>query len=98
MTASRRGKMDTLSQRPQNTLTRPRFIRDLHKTHDTLIVIVVQVFNDLGRSVLDNAWKGFNASLFAYGQTGSGKSYSVFGYGVNKVRSQVLTCISVKLK
>ena len=45
------------------------------------------MFNDLGRSVLDNAWKGFNASLFAYGQTGSGKSYSVFGYGVNKVRA-----------
>ena len=34
--------------------------------------------------MLDNAWNGFNASLFAYGQTGSGKSYSVFGYGVNK--------------
>ena len=47
----------------------------------------LEVFNDLGRSVLDNAWKGFNASLFAYGQTGSGKSYSVFGYGVNKVRA-----------
>ena len=43
-----------------------------------------KVFSDLGRSVLDNAWNGFNASLFAYGQTGSGKSYSVFGYGVNK--------------
>ena len=43
-----------------------------------------KVFNDLGRSVLDNAWKGSNASLFAYGQTGSGKSYSVFGYGNNK--------------
>ena len=42
------------------------------------------MFNDLGRSVLDNAWKGYNASLFAYGQTGSGKSYSIFGYGVNK--------------
>ena len=34
--------------------------------------------------MLDNAWKGYNASLFAYGQTGSGKSYSIFGYGVNK--------------
>ena len=29
-----------------------------------------KVFNDLGRSVLDNAWNGYNASLFAYGQTG----------------------------
>ncbi len=42
------------------------------------------VFDDLGRGVLDNAWKGYNCSLFAYGQTGSGKSYSMVGYGANK--------------
>ncbi|XP_062500955.1 kinesin-like protein KIF28P isoform X2 [Corticium candelabrum] len=43
-----------------------------------------KVFDDLGRSVLTNAWLGYNCSLFAYGQTGSGKSYSVVGYGPNK--------------
>ncbi|XP_021365706.1 kinesin-like protein KIF28P isoform X2 [Mizuhopecten yessoensis] len=43
-----------------------------------------KVFDDLGRGVLDNAWKGYNCSLFAYGQTGSGKSYSMVGYGSNK--------------
>ncbi|XP_074659378.1 kinesin-like protein KIF28 isoform X2 [Tubulanus polymorphus] len=42
------------------------------------------VFNDLGKGVLANAWKGYNCSLFAYGQTGSGKSYSMVGYGTNK--------------
>lgn len=42
------------------------------------------MFNDLGQGVLDNAWKGYNCSLFAYGQTGSGKSYSMVGYGANK--------------
>lgn len=42
------------------------------------------MFDDLGRGVLDNAWKGYNCSLFAYGQTGSGKSYSMVGYGSNK--------------
>lgn len=42
------------------------------------------VFDDLGKGVLDNAWKGYNCSLFAYGQTGSGKSYSMVGYGQNK--------------
>ena len=42
------------------------------------------VFNDLGKGVLENAWKGYNCSLFAYGQTGSGKSYSMVGYGMNK--------------
>ena len=29
------------------------------------------VFNDLGSSVLKNAWRGYNASLLAYGQTGA---------------------------
>ncbi|VDI38502.1 Hypothetical predicted protein, partial [Mytilus galloprovincialis] len=43
-----------------------------------------QVYNDLGKGVLDNAWQGYNAALFAYGQTGSGKSYSMIGYGSNK--------------
>ena len=42
------------------------------------------MFDDLGRGVLENAWKGYNCSLFAYGQTGSGKSYSMVGYGENK--------------
>ncbi|CAC5381742.1 Kinesin-like protein CIN8,Kinesin-like protein KIF18A,Kinesin-like protein Klp98A,Kinesin-like protein KIF19,Kinesin-like protein KIN-12D,Kinesin-II 95 kDa subunit,Kinesin-like protein KIN-7I,Kinesin-like protein klp-20,Kinesin-related protein 11,Chromosome-associated kinesin KIF4B,Kinesin-like protein K39,Kinesin-like protein KIP3,Kinesin-like protein KIN-14L,Kinesin-like protein unc-104,Kinesin-like protein KIF13B,Kinesin-like protein KIN-7E, chloroplastic,Kinesin-like protein KIF18B,Kinesin-like protein len=42
------------------------------------------VFNDLGKGIIDNAWKGYNCSLFAYGQTGSGKSYSVVGYGKNQ--------------
>eukprot|EP00163_Fabomonas_tropica_P030976 TRINITY_DN720_c0_g1_i7.p1 TRINITY_DN720_c0_g1~~TRINITY_DN720_c0_g1_i7.p1 ORF type:complete len:1144 (+),score=535.15 TRINITY_DN720_c0_g1_i7:680-4111(+) len=41
------------------------------------------VFDDLGVNVLNNAYKGFNCSLFAYGQTGSGKSYSMVGYGKN---------------
>ena len=43
-----------------------------------------KVFDDLGRGVLDNAWKGYNCSLFAYGQTGSGKSYSIVGTKKNK--------------
>lgn len=44
-----------------------------HASQDT-------VWNDLGVSVLDNAWSGFNVSLFAYGQTGAGKSHSIMGY------------------
>jgi hypothetical protein len=42
------------------------------------------VFGDLGLTVLNNAWQGFNTSIFAYGQTGSGKSYSMVGYGEDK--------------
>lgn len=44
-----------------------------------------KVFDALGKQVLDNAWNGFHCSLFAYGQTGSGKSYSMVGFGANKV-------------
>ncbi|KAI9759182.1 MAG: kinesin-like protein Klp8 [Chaenotheca gracillima] len=39
------------------------------------------VFADLGRPLLDNAFQGYNNCIFAYGQTGSGKSYSMMGYG-----------------
>lgn len=35
------------------------------------------LFDDLGRPLLDNAFGGYNNCIFAYGQTGSGKSYSM---------------------
>jgi len=37
------------------------------------------VFGDLGIFYVDNAFKGFNSSVFAYGQTGSGKTYTMLG-------------------
>ena len=48
-----------------------------------------KVYNDLGKGVLDNAWKGYNCCLFAYGQTGSGKSYSMVGYKNNKGNTNI---------
>ncbi|KAI9869078.1 MAG: kinesin-like protein Klp8 [Trichoglossum hirsutum] len=39
------------------------------------------LFADLGKPLLDNAFQGYNNCIFAYGQTGSGKSYSMMGYG-----------------
>lgn len=39
------------------------------------------IFDQLGTRVLDNAWQGYNCSVFAYGQTGSGKSYTMMGTG-----------------
>ena len=48
------------------------------------IIFQKKVYNELGMGVLNNAWEGFNSTLFAYGQTGSGKSWSMVGYGVNK--------------
>ena len=59
------------------------------------VCLKARVFNDLGKGVLDNAWKGFNCSLFAYGQTGSGKSYSMVGNKENK--GEIITKVNVKL-
>ncbi len=36
------------------------------------------VWEDLGVSVLDCAWNGFNVSLFAYGQVGAGTCCGMF--------------------
>ena len=63
-----------------------------HTTHTTQVLRKTEdryhsqqdVYEDLGGAVLDNAYNGFNSTLFAYGQTGSGKSYSMVGYGPNK--------------
>eukprot|EP00762_Andalucia_godoyi_P008077 ANDGO_02152.mRNA.3 Kinesin-related protein 1 len=55
-----------------------------HNKADATYATQKMVFNDLGIGVLENAWKGYNVSLFAYGQTGSGKSYSMVGYGEDK--------------
>lgn len=41
------------------------------------------MWNLLGTTVLDKAWKGLNNTIFAYGQTGAGKSFSIFGYPGN---------------
>ncbi|CAJ1014088.1 putative Kinesin motor domain/C2 domain containing protein [Leishmania utingensis] len=38
-----------------------------------------EVFEAIGRPMLEEAYKGFNVCLFAYGQTGSGKTYSLLG-------------------
>ena len=43
------------------------------------------VFEQVGLEILQNAWDGYHCCLFAYGQTGAGKSYSMVGYGANKV-------------
>lgn len=43
-----------------------------------------KVYDDLGGGILDNAFSGYNCSLFAYGQTGAGKSYSMVGYGADR--------------
>ena len=36
-----------------------------------------QVYDHLGKSMLANAWDGYNCTMFAYGQTGSGKTHTM---------------------
>ncbi|KAK3821880.1 MAG: hypothetical protein J3Q66DRAFT_334558 [Benniella sp.] len=38
-----------------------------------------QVFNDVGKSIVEQCVKGYNGTIFAYGQTGSGKTYTMQG-------------------
>ncbi|KAH9589320.1 Kinesin motor domain [Trypanosoma melophagium] len=38
------------------------------------------VYNEVGRPVLDNTLEGYNGCVFAYGQTGSGKTFTILGY------------------
>ena len=64
---------------------------DQYEDQDGLLVATgpkyatqLTVYEDVGVSILNNCFEGFNTSLFAYGQTGSGKSYSMVGYGKNK--------------
>ncbi|TPP41035.1 Kinesin motor domain family protein [Leishmania donovani] len=37
------------------------------------------VFDEVGRPLVENALAGYNAAVMAYGQTGSGKTYTSFG-------------------
>lgn len=47
------------------------------------LLLLLQVFRDLGTEVLSGAAKGYNICLFAYGQTGSGKTYTMLGTPVS---------------
>ena len=37
------------------------------------------VYNTLGKQTLENAFNGYNGTIFAYGQTGSGKTHTMMG-------------------
>ena len=38
-----------------------------------------QMFQRLGRPIVDFCLQGYNSTIFAYGQTGSGKTHSIQG-------------------
>ena len=49
----------------------------------TYMYMAVQVFDDLGKMVLEAAFEGYNTCVFAYGQTGAGKTYTMMGTEVS---------------
>ena len=39
----------------------------------------VEIFEQVGRQIIDQCLMGYNGSIFAYGQTGSGKTFTIQG-------------------
>lgn len=54
------------------------------------------VFRDIGETVLENAYAGYNASVFAYGQTGSGKTHTMVGNNEAQGLIPRITCSLVQ--
>jgi len=50
---------------------------------DTEYSFQVDIYNKIGKPIIENALAGFNSSLFAYGQTGSGKTYTMMGHNAS---------------
>lgn len=48
------------------------------------------VYRDLGANILNNAFEGYNYTIFAYGQTGSGKSYTMMGSLQNETEAGLI--------
>ena len=48
-----------------------------------------EVFEVLGRPMVDAVLQGYNSTIFAYGQTGSGKTYTMFGPNKRKSESDL---------
>jgi kinesin family protein 16B len=49
------------------------------------MVLIFQVYKDLGTDVIESAFEGYNACVFAYGQTGSGKTFTMMGTPVSNL-------------
>ncbi|KPA82697.1 putative kinesin [Leptomonas pyrrhocoris] len=43
-----------------------------------------EVYNHVGKPIVDNTLDGYNGCIFAYGQTGSGKTFTMLGYAPSR--------------
>lgn len=44
----------------------------------------VEVFEAVGKSIINQCLLGYNGSMFAYGQTGSGKTFTILGKSIDE--------------
>jgi primosomal protein N' len=44
-----------------------------------MMIMQVEVYQRVGRGLVDSVMQGFNAAVIAYGMTGSGKTYTMLG-------------------
>lgn len=42
-----------------------------------------EIFNYIGKQMVDSVFQGYNSTIFAYGQTGAGKTYTMLGKGIS---------------
>jgi Kinesin motor domain len=47
-----------------------------------------EIFERVGRPLVDNCLRGYNGTAFAYGQTGSGKTHTMLGRYPNRPDSE----------
>jgi len=67
-------------------------------TYDDVINVFaceLQVFDDLGKRVIEETVSGYNACVFAYGQTGSGKTFTMMGQSPPPVSSDTASTFFV---
>ncbi|CAL8093039.1 unnamed protein product [Orchesella dallaii] len=43
-----------------------------------------QVYDEIGKEIVQNLWNGYNSTVFTFGESKSGKSWTLLGLGANK--------------
>ncbi|OMJ79477.1 hypothetical protein SteCoe_20486 [Stentor coeruleus] len=56
-----------------------------------------EIFDFIGKPIIDDVLTGYNGTVLAYGQTGSGKSFSMMGFDIYDTQSQGIIPRAIKL-
>ena len=66
-----------LDTKPESKRYNYDWVGDQNTTQD-------QIFQRVGKPMIDSCLKGYNCTVFAYGQTGAGKTYTMQGNGLDE--------------